>query len=149
MSGDEGLMQKRKLPKYRNRKVYVYTDGVRSEKTDDFGALLETYDSVAEYRRGQELLEMERAGLIKNLTRQEKMVIQDPFVYQGKKQRAVIYTADFKYLDCKTGNTVVEDVKGFDRKKGKYRTTEIFTLKWKMLKYRYPNVVFLLSHPGS
>lgn len=33
-------------------------------------------------------------------------------VIQGRKKRALRYVADFSYVDCETGEQVVEDVKG-------------------------------------
>lgn len=91
----------------------------------------ETYDSLKEYRRYQELLLMEKAGAIQDLRRQvpfELIPAQYEDVYTGeyykrgpqmgepKKKRvcvekAVTYYADFVYVD--RGETVVEDTKGF------------------------------------
>ena len=61
----------------------------------------------------------------------------------GKKHKAAYYRADFVYED-ENGKTVVEDVKGKDRKTGKYQTTETFNLKWKLLQAKHPDKVFRL-----
>lgn len=91
----------------------------------------ETFDSLKEYRRYQELLLLERSGAIQDLRRQvafELIPAQYEEVYTGeyykrgdrkgepKKKRvcveqAVTYYADFVYLEG--GETVVEDTKGF------------------------------------
>ena len=85
---------------------------------------------------------MVSANVITDLKRQVPLIIQEKFVYQGKTVRPIIYCADFVYR--KDGKTVVEDVKGFDKKTGKWRTTQTFELKWKLLKARYPHYDFVL-----
>ena len=70
--------------------------------------------------------------------------IQEGFTYRGERVKAITYKADFKYTDAKSGDTVIEDVKGKDMSTGKYLTTEAFRLKWKLLKQRYPEFVFKL-----
>ena len=86
---------------------------------------------------------MEKAGTISNLERQKELVIQDAFVYEKKRVQRIAYKADFCYLDAQ-GKTIVEDVKGFDSKSGKYMQTEAFRLKWKLLKAKYPEYHFVL-----
>lgn len=65
------------------------------------------------------------------------------FVYEKKRVQRIVYKADFCYLDAQ-GKTIVEDVKGFDSKSGKYMQTEAFRLKWKLLKAKYPEYHFVL-----
>lgn len=100
--------------KYNNKKTVV--DGI-------------VFDSRKEARRYQELLLMQRAGIIKNLQRQVKYVLI-PAQYEsyerygkngqrlkdGRKlvERECAYIADFVYEE--NGKTVVEDTKGFKTK---------------------------------
>lgn len=49
-------------------------------------------------------------------------------------RRCPSYRADFFYID-EHGATVVEDVKGYDENKKKFRTIKDFEIKWKLLKY--------------
>lgn len=87
------------------------------------------FDSRKEARRYQELLLLQRAGVIKNLQRQVKYVLI-PAQYEsyerygkngqeltpGKKliERECAYVADFVYEE--DGKTVIEDTKGFKTK---------------------------------
>lgn len=105
----------------------------------------ETYDSVKEYRRYNELLLLERAGAIQGLERQvafELIPAQYEEVYTGEYykrgdrkgepkmkqicvEKAVTYYADFVYFEG--GEKVVEDTKGF-------KTPE-YILKRKLMRY--------------
>lgn len=130
-------------PKYRNRKVYVYPNGRTSSVKDyRFGELVYTFDSEKEYARYNELKLLEKAGCIKDFEWQKEFVIQEAFTYMGKKVKAIKYRADFYYV--KDGKEYVEDVKGYDKKTGKHVTTKDFELKWKLLKHRYPNIIFTI-----
>lgn len=60
----------------------------------------------------------------------------------GHSIRPITYSADFKYEQ--DGTVTIEDVKGFDRNTGKWLTTQVFNLKWKLLKARYPQFKFVL-----
>ena len=87
------------------------------------------FDSRKEARRYQELLLLQRAGVIKNLQRQVKYVLI-PAQYEsyerygkngqeltpGKKliERECAYVADFVYEE--DGKTVIEDTKGMKTK---------------------------------
>lgn len=102
-----------------------------------------TFDSKKEFRRWQELLDMEVAGRIQNLQRQVKFVLipaqREPDrigkrggIIKGKViEREVAYIADFVYE--KDGELVVEDVKGY---KGGV-AYNLFVMKRKMLLYLY------------
>ena len=134
--------------KYFNRKMYVYENGVSAKKETSLGELLTVYDSIAEYQREQELLALEKMKVISGLKRQVRILIQKGFEYQRTKVRPIYYVADFQYVNA-DGKTVVEDVKAFDKKRNKYRTTADFNLKWKLLKMRYPEVLFELHGKNS
>lgn len=81
------------------------------------------YDSGKEAKRAAELELLQRAGKIRNLRRQVKFTLQEGFLYEGRKIRAIEYVADFVY---EADGLIIEDVKG-------YRTPE-YRIKAKMLK---------------
>lgn len=87
------------------------------------------FDSKKEARRYQELLLLEKAGEIKNLSRQVKFVLIPSQRDENGKvvERECSYKADFVYEE--DGKTVVEDVKGF-------RTKE-YIIKRKLMMWRY------------
>lgn len=143
--------------KYRNYPVYVYSDGfvfdssiermsrkkiseTRKQLTNTHGPVTECYDSKKEYRRCLELRFLEKTGSITNLKRQHILVIQPATQYQGERLAAITYCADFVYEE--NGTTVVEDVKGIDKRTGKPLTTQVFNLKWKLLKTKFPQYLF-------
>ena len=134
--------------KYRNIKVYEYSDGYTSvlNSQNEHGAITSTFDSVKEYNRWNQLKLLEKAGEITELERQKTLLIQEAFVYNAsaapQKINKINYIADFVYK--KDGIQFVEDVKPFDEEKNKYRLTKDFQLKWKLLKYRYPDYQFIL-----
>lgn len=144
LAGDaeKGQGHKKRESKYRNKRVYVYDDGmVSTEPLGGHGELIEEFDSVKEYQRCRELRMLEKAGKISNLNTQAVLVIQEKFQSQdGKKYRTITYRADFMYIE--NGVQVVEDVKGYDSKRKKYLTTQVFDLKWKLLIAKYPDYKF-------
>ena len=101
----------------------------------------EIFDSKREAKRWQELKLREDLGLISDLRRQVKYVLvpaqREPDtvgarggIHRGKLiEREVSYYADFVYTDSKTGELVVEDVKGY-KGGGAY---ELFKIKRKMM----------------
>ena len=66
------------------------------------------HDSRKEARRWCELKLLERAGKITDLQRQVKYEL----IPKQDGERACHYVADFVYIDCETGEKVVEDTKG-------------------------------------
>ena len=94
----------------------------------------ETFDSVKEYHHWIELCLLEKGGVISDLQRQVKYVLI-PSQKEGKKtiERECSYRADFVYTDNETGETVVEDVKGY--KKGS--AYQLFTIKRKLMLFRF------------
>ncbi len=103
-----------KYHKYRNEKVKY--DG-------------HTFDSQKECQRYIDLKLLQRVGEIRDLRLQYKFILQDGYVFQGKKIQAITYIADFVYWDVGKGCMIVEDVKGFK--------TDIYKLKKKLFEYRY------------
>ncbi|MBQ1735397.1 MAG: DUF1064 domain-containing protein [Lachnospiraceae bacterium] len=132
-------------PKYWNVKVYVFADGTVSEdkKLTGHGKIVEKYDSRREYYRSIELGLLQRAKKISGLERQKKLLILPEFASGEETIKAIYYLADFFYK-LPDGTEVVEDVKGFDVQTGKYRSTEAFKIKWKLLKYKYRQYRFVL-----
>ena len=101
------------MTKYNNKKTVI--DGI-------------VFDSKKEALRYQDLKVLERVGLIKELILQPKFVLQESFVKDGKKIRAIHYIADFIYIEGE--KTVVEDVKG-------YRKVPVYLIKKKLFEYKY------------
>ena len=107
--------------KYRNRKVTV--DGIE-------------FDSIKEASRYSQLKIMQKAGLIEDLELQKKYVLIPAQKIDGKTvERECSYIADFVYKDVSSGETIVEDVKG-------YRNPESagyakFVIKRKLMLYVY------------
>ena len=119
------------MSKYKNKKVCV--NGLY-------------FDSKKEAKRFMQLLEKQQNGEISSLQTQVKYVlIPSQYEYYeryGKKgqklkdgrrmvERECAYIADFVYIDNASGETVVEDVKGYIRD-GAYN---IFTIKRKLMLY--------------
>jgi len=82
-----------------------------------------TFDSKAEAHRYQELVLMQRTGLISDLELQPEFVLQDGFRRNNKAHREIKYRADFRYIQ--DGARVVEDVKG--------KQTREYQIKKKMM----------------
>ena len=110
---DDKLVTKNKKSKYGANKVEI--DGIK-------------FDSKRESERYIVLKHLERIGMIKDLQLQVPFELQPKYVIDGKTIRAIKYVADFVYKD-KSGNTVVEDSKG-------YRTKE-YLLKKKLFEYKF------------
>lgn len=106
------------MSKYHNKKITV--EG-------------KTFDSKKEAERYQTLKMLENANIISNLTRQ----VPFELIPKQKNERAVKYIADFMYVEVATGKIIVEDVKGY--------RTDVYKIKRKLFKWRYPNYEFLES----
>jgi hypothetical protein len=109
-----------KQNKYKNKKVTV--NG-------------KVFDSKKEAKRYCELINMQQAGLIKDLETQKKFILLDTFKKNGKTYRQISYYADFVYFDIYSKKTIVEDVKA-----SKYFTTDVYKLKKKLFEYKYPDL---------
>lgn len=145
MKGTGKLPAVAKPSKHRNVKMYLYEDGFLSQSKEEHshGPIAQKYDSIKECRRHTELQLLQRAGQISGLECQVPLLIAEAFTDKdGKKHRAIYYKADFVYAE--NGRTVIEDVKGYDERLQKYRTTEAFNLKWKLLQAKYPDYIFRL-----
>ena len=88
-----------------------------------------TFDSRKEAQRYAELKLLLRGGEIRDLRLQVKYEL----IPKQNGERACEYIADFVYQDVRTGETVVEDVKGC--KQG--AAYNIFAIKRKLMLWRY------------
>lgn len=130
------------------------TNKVHAERTED------GYASKKEAKRAAELRMMEQAGEISDLREQVEFELLSPIfqdtegvfheiegiktikeaqIAAGCKltivERGLYYVADFVYTDNRTGETVVEDVKGYTKSNAAlYR---IFVMKRKFMLHRY------------
>jgi hypothetical protein len=84
-----------------------------------------------EMRRYQELRLLEVGGVIQDLRLQPKYLLLEGYRQPGtnKRVRPIYYIADFAYVDQATGETIVEDVKGYQ--------TPVFRIKRKLFESRY------------
>lgn len=108
-----GVEKLKKISKYRNERVVV--GGVK-------------YDSKKEAKRAEQLEAEQRIGLITDLEKQKKYVLQPSFKFMGKTIREIAYVADFVYKEH--GNLVVEDVKSPIT-----RANPVYKIKKKMMLY--------------
>ena len=82
-----------------------------------------TFDSKRESIRYQELILLQRAGQIRDLT------LQVPFTIIVNGKKICKYIADFQYVDVASGKTIVEDSKGV--------RTQTYVLKRKLVEAIY------------
>jgi len=82
------------------------------------------FDSLKERQRYMELKLLERAGEIKELKIHPQYLLQAPFIYQDKAERAIYYAADFQYITTNGNHVIIEDVKGM--------RTDVYKLKRKL-----------------
>lgn len=92
------------------------------------------FDSLMEHKRYLQLKLLLKAGVILDLHIHPKFKLQPKFysTSQRKNIAAIIFTADFSYLE--DGQVIVEDVKGVK--------TVAFNLKRRIFEYHYPNILF-------
>ena len=106
--------------KYKNKKVIC--DGYK-------------FDSIKEKTWYLKYKQMVELGVIENLTLQPKFILQEPFRYEGKHNRAITYSADFQFYDIESKKIIVVDVKGFK--------TEVYKIKRKMLLHKFSDINFI------
>lgn len=107
-----------KKNKYWNNKFTV--DGIK-------------WDSQKEYNRFQELLMLQKSGVISELQRQVKFEV----IPSTATERAAYYIADFVYKSA-DGKMIIEDVKSVYTRK-----LHDYILKRKLIKWRYPDYNFV------
>lgn len=107
------MYKQKKYNKYKNKKIKVAG---------------REFDSKREANRYCELIMLQKAKVISDLQCQVKYEL----LPKQKGERAMYYIADFMYTE--NGKTIVEDVKGY--------LTEVYRIKRKLFKYRYPDIDF-------
>ena len=96
------------------------------------------FDSNKEMRRWKELCIMEQSGMISNLQRQVRFILQDGFINNvGEKVRSISYIADAYYYDIKKKKWVVEDTKSPATR------TEVYKIKKKLFQAKYKDILFV------
>jgi hypothetical protein len=92
----------------------VFTRSKRAPKYNNKAAQWrgEQFDSQAECRRFQALVQLVELGVIRSLVRQPSFALAPKAIVGGKTKRALTYRADFGYTLTSTGKAIVEDVKG-------------------------------------
>ena len=90
------------------------------------------FDSKAEANRYMDLKSLQNYGEIADLQCHPRFLLQEAFVHNGERERAIYYEADFSFTDHE--NIYVEDVKGVK--------TEVYKLKRKLFIKKYPSIIF-------
>lgn len=96
------------------------------------------FDSKAEGRRYVELKLRQRTSHISSLVCHPKFDLQPSFKKNGKTIRAITWSADFSYWF--NGKRIIEDVKPFNKKKGKFIIEPAAILRHKLFEYKYPEL---------
>lgn len=92
------------------------------------------FDSKAESERAKILQTWLACGIIRELEYQPKFALAPCFVDNcGRKNRPIVYIADFSYIEAETGRSIVEDVKGM--------MTPDYKLKAKLFRHEFPELV--------
>jgi hypothetical protein len=99
------------MSKSKYRAIPTVVDGVR-------------FHSKREAKRYGELKLLQTARIIRDLTLQPRFPIEVNGTVVGR------YDADFRYIDCATNKSVIEDVKGMK--------TPVYRLKKKLVEALYP-----------
>jgi hypothetical protein len=111
--------------RHKHRAIPTVVDGIK-------------FQSTKEGARWVELQRLERARQIHGLERQVEFPL-DAMDPAGDRVTVSKYVADFVYNEG--GTRIVEDVKGRDRRSGKFRTTEAYRLKRAWLRAQYGIVI--------
>lgn len=105
-------------------------------KTESDGIV---FDSKFEAEKWNELKMLERIGVIKDLQRQVRFILQEDYVNnKGQKIRPISYIADFVYFDTKKKQKIVMDTKSEATK-----NIEVYRIKKKLFEYKYPEYIFV------
>ena len=96
------------------------------------------FDSGKERKRFLELELLQKAGVIRNLTKQSPFNLLPSFKdKQGITERGIKYIADFVYFDIEKNSFVIEDVKSPIT-----RILPAYIIKRKLVKFTYPEYLF-------
>ena len=89
------------------------------------------FDSKNESLYYEALKDLKEKGSIKDFELQPKYLLQEAFVKNDKRYRAINYIADFRVIN-NDGSAYIVDIKGI-------LTTE-FKIKMKLFNYKYPDI---------
>lgn len=110
-----------------------------TERVTPSGAVLH-FDSQKEARRYDQLIELERAGQIRELRLQVDFTLQEAYTdTQGRRVRAIRYRADFTYVlkTEKIGEYTFLDQLVIEDVKSRATRTKAYEMKRKMMKDRF------------
>jgi len=110
------------MNKYKNKKIIH--DGIK-------------FDSIKEKDRYIDLKIMQKAGLIHNL--QVKPVYT--LIPKNKYNGVCSYIADFSYNEIIDDEMIVEDVKPFNKKTGKFLLLPVYKIKKKLMYDRFKIII--------
>jgi hypothetical protein len=98
------------------------------------------FDSKAEHTRSAELRILQNKGIIDKLEFQPKFPLH---VCNAKGDKLLMYTyiSDFSYIDVKTGDYVVEDVKGGSNNRAVVTDVAEIKMKHFELEYGFPVLI--------
>lgn len=84
-----------------------------------FNKKIKGSDSKIEIKRMNELLLLEKAGVIKDILKQPCFILQEGFKYKNDKRAeiSIKYTADFKYFSNEKQRWIIEELKSSYTKK--------------------------------
>lgn len=120
-----------------------FREMVKPQKSNKYNAIKTesdgiVFDSKFEAEKWNELKVLERIGVIKDLQRQVRFILQEDYVNnKGQKVRPISYIADFVYFDAKKKQKIVMDTKSPATR------TQVYLLKKKMFEYKYPEYIFV------
>ena len=122
--------------KYKNKKVRFLGEDFDSKKEKDQWLILKHKEAMGEIKDLQRQVEFELIPAqyeeIKTISKTGKIKITKKLI-----ERKCSYIADFVYTDTKTNERIVADVKGYDKKSGKFIETPEFKIKRKLMLYIY------------
>lgn len=121
-----------------------FREMVKPQKSNKYNAVKTesdgiVFDSKFEAEKWNELKMLERIGVIKDLQRQVRFILQEDYVNnKGEKIRPISYIADFCYYDVKKKQNIVMDTKSKATK-----NIEVYRIKKKLFEYKYPEYIFI------
>jgi hypothetical protein len=103
------------------------------------------FDSIKELARYKELELLLKANKIKELEVHKTFLLLDKQAQTliNCKEPAIKFTPDFYYFDNELNVYIAEDVKPFNKKKGKFILTTDYKLRKKFFKFKYNHIKFL------
>jgi hypothetical protein len=135
-----------RMPQNRTKRAILATEGgnlskypTKVKKASKYHNIRTVVDGISfmskkEAQRYCELKIALAGGVIVDLELQPVFELQESFIDKdNKKIRSIIYRADFRFIETETNLTIIEDTKGY--------FTEIFKIKEKLFKKKYPKLI--------